>query len=227
MGGVRTIGSDSESLRVHACRAEFQCCAVSDIPGEKAEHDSRFLLQTLEQAVDSGHDRGSGGWLLKLGGESLDIAAADRLESLVRERARVSCSLEQLGYDLGIGLSIEPDSAQGPGIFQFFSNGGCDGPAPGSGCQQKGSVDVEENEASHLSSILRTATSRSRRTAARLPGSQGSTNMPPQASVEWTSVSASPANATWLIRDSVSLRKNNKSPGRASSSGTGDPQSTC
>ena len=51
----------------------------------------------------------------------------------------------------------------------------------------------------HRSSSRRTATKRCRSAPALVPGSHGSTSIPPQARVEWTRVSASPANATWVM----------------------------
>jgi hypothetical protein len=142
-------------------------------------------------------------------------------------RAWVTRGLEQLGNDLGIGLAVEPYLSEGCGASDLLAQRSDNGSASRPGGQQNGAVDVEEDQLSHLSSNLRTATSRSQRFAALLPGSQGSTRTPPQARVEWTRVSASPAKATWVIALPDSLLKKRRSPGRIASGETGVPRPTC
>src|SRR3954471_12949109 len=103
----------------------------------------------------------------------------------------VTGHFEQLTHDLGISLAIEPHPFERGISTDLFTYGGNDG-SPSSACgQQDCAVDVEKDEF-HRCSSLRTATSLSRRLAARLPGSHDSISTPPQAKVEWIRVSASP-----------------------------------
>src|SRR5687767_171419 len=105
--------------------------------------------------------------------------------------------LQQLGDDLGIRLSIEANLLQTPGMSDLLADRCYDGSAAGAGGEEDSAVDVEEDQlAFQRSSSLRTATSLGRSVPPRVPGNHGSISTPPQASVEWISVSASPAKAT-------------------------------
>src|SRR5829696_7210324 len=145
---------------------------------------------------------GPGGGPVQLIGQELDVAPADPVDPVRRRRVVVSRGCEQLGHDLRIGLAAKRNVAQGTGVADVFANRADDGTASSAGAQQNGAIDIKQDQLfsrhqpTHLSSRRRTATSRSRSDAARLPGSQGSTTTPPQDSVECTRVSASPANAT-------------------------------
>src|SRR5688572_25367232 len=106
-------------------------------------------------------------------------------------------SLQQLGDDLGIRLSIEADLLQTPGMSHLFPDRCNDCSSAGAGGEENSAVNVEEDQlAFQRSSSLRTATSLGRSVPPRVPGNHGSLSTPPQASVEWISVSASPAKAT-------------------------------
>src|SRR5439155_17262277 len=135
--------------------------------------------------------------------------------------------LEHLGDDLRVRLPVEADALEGGGVLHLFRERREDRPAAGAGREQDRAVDVEQDQLPlHRSSSRLTATSRSLSRAARVPGSHGSCTIPPHAIVECTSVSPSPAKATWVMRAPPSLRKNRRSPGRMASAATGAPHST-
>jgi hypothetical protein len=107
----------------------------------------------------------------------------------------MTCGFEQLRDDLGISFAIEPNTVKSGTGTNVFTHSRHNGSATCASSQQNGAVDIEENQlgghsgnirlrAVHLSSSLRTATSRGRSVAARVPGSHGSMSVPPQARVE-------------------------------------------
>jgi hypothetical protein len=61
-------------------------------------------------------------------------------------RATFTGSLEQLGHDLRIGLSVEPHVVQRRAVSHFFAEGSDYGPTTGTSGQEEGSVDVEQDE---------------------------------------------------------------------------------
>ena len=140
--------------------------------------------------MNAGHESGPAAVLPKLPSQQIDIAPADGSYPLRRMRPRMAGGLEQLGDNLGVGLAAEPNPVEGGYVSNLLSNGRDDSAAGGAVGQENGAVDVEEDElgghekAVYLSSSLLTATNRSLRPAALVPGSQGSTTMPPQESVE-------------------------------------------
>src|SRR5215207_6378501 len=131
----------------------------------------------------------------------------------------MSRGFQQLGDDLGIGLAVKTDLPQTGGISHLLGDCGHDRPSAGAGGEEDGAIDIEEDQfAFQRSSNRLTATSLGRSVPPRVPGSHGSISIPPHARVEWISVSASPANATWVIPLVVSPEKKSKSPGRIASS---------
>src|SRR5688572_29104140 len=109
---VGTIRPNPESLGIEAGRAELECCAGGHVPGQESEYHFLLRLQPVQQAVNAGHYRRSGGRPPQLLLEQIDISRAERLDPFGRRRSALPGSLEQLGYDLGICLAVKPQLIQ-------------------------------------------------------------------------------------------------------------------
>ena len=117
-----------------------------DISGEQSDERAarRFIgLERTEQLRDAGIHLRRLGWLLELGGEQLDVAAADRRHAIVRARVRMARQLQQLAHDLRIGLAIEAVPVDRPRRPHFIEQGAVNRPSSRPCGPEEGSVDVE------------------------------------------------------------------------------------
>jgi hypothetical protein len=146
MSGVGTVGADPKPIRIDASRTELEGCSLGDISGEQAKDDSVFAIEPVKEWLHPRHEGGARSRPFELVGEQFHVAPANRFHSIRSRRSRLARSLEQLGYDLGIGLAVESDPTQGAGIADFLTYGSDNSTPSRPGGQENGAVDIEQDE---------------------------------------------------------------------------------
>src|SRR5881394_3226047 len=103
-------------------------------------------LERNEQLVDAWIQLRDLGWLGELGGQQVDVAATHRRHARVGPSIGMTGQLEQLAYDLGIGLAVEPVPVDGAGGTHFVQQRAMDRPPARPICPKESSVDVKQNQ---------------------------------------------------------------------------------
>ena len=143
---VGAVSPDAEAVGVDPAAGQLQARAPGDVAGHQPEDDPRGRLEGLEQPDHTRQDGGVPG-ARELFIEVIDVPLAHILDDVRIARVGVPARGEEFHDDQGVGLPVEADLQRLVGEGEMLGDGAGHRPAPRTGGEEDGPIDVEEDKA--------------------------------------------------------------------------------